>query len=138
MSEHIINNNVGLNLSKSCMDDSPCLVCEYRNTEGGSCALLCLRLAAYNSGEPWEDKSFPYIIKQKTKEPKKEKNMKSAKVKNRNPNKSKPIKIPVIKLYMSKYPEIMDYISLEAEKFRLPQNHIFITLLSEAIANRKL
>ena len=114
--------------------NNPCINCP---SQEKGCDLLCLRLAAYNSGEPWEDKPFPYIAKQKTKEPEKEKNMKSTKIKNQNPNKSKPIKIPVIKLYMSKYPEIMGYISLEAEKFRLPQNHVLITLLSEAIAHRK-
>ena len=75
MSEHIINNNVSLNLPKSCMDDSPCLVCPHRDTEGNDCALLCLRLAAHSSGEPWEDKPLPYIAKQKTRKSKKGKDM---------------------------------------------------------------
>lgn len=54
-----------MNHSKEATNESPCLTCKYRDMEGGNCALLCLRLAAYNSGEPWEGKPLPYIAKQK-------------------------------------------------------------------------
>lgn len=48
-------------------NDSPCLVCPHRDTEGNSCSLLCLRLAAFNSGKDWEEEPLPYIAKQKKK-----------------------------------------------------------------------
>ena len=62
-----INPNI---LSKEAEDDSPCLDCPHRDMEGKKCALLCLRLAAHSSGQPWQDKPLPYIAKQKTKKKK--------------------------------------------------------------------
>ena len=46
---------------------SPCLTCPHRDMDKNNCALLCLRLAAYNSGEPWEGKPLPYIAKGRNK-----------------------------------------------------------------------
>lgn len=43
----------------------------------------------------------------------------------------------VFKIYMSKYPEIMQYITETAEKSLLPAKDIFVQLLSEAITARK-
>jgi len=51
-------------------DNSPCLDCPYRDMEGNKCALLCMRLAAHSSGQPWQNKPLPYIAKQKTKKKK--------------------------------------------------------------------
>lgn len=43
----------------------------------------------------------------------------------------------VIKLYMSKYPEIATYVFENAETFLLPARHVIMTLLAEAIIARK-
>ena len=43
---------------------SPCLSCPHRDMDKNKCSMLCLRLAAYNSGEPWERKPLPYIAPQ--------------------------------------------------------------------------
>ena len=43
---------------------SPCLSCPHRDMGRNKCSMLCLRLAAYNSGEPWEGKPLPYIAPQ--------------------------------------------------------------------------
>ena len=53
--------------NKNATSDNPCLKCPHRDTEGNSCSLLCLRLAAFNSGKDWEDEPLPYIAKQKKK-----------------------------------------------------------------------
>ena len=53
-------------LSKEAKTGSPCLECPHRDTGGNSCALLCLRLAAFNSGKDWEEEPLPYIAKRKT------------------------------------------------------------------------
>ena len=53
MASDTLNNN----------DRSPCLVCPHRDMDKNKCSLLCLRLAAYNSGEPWGRKPLPYIAK---------------------------------------------------------------------------
>ena len=47
------------------IDRSPCLSCPHRDMDKNKCSMLCLRLAAYSSGEPWEGKPLPYIAKQK-------------------------------------------------------------------------
>ncbi len=48
----------------NCTNRSPCLICPHRDMDKNKCSLLCLRLAAYNSGESWEGKPLPYIAKQ--------------------------------------------------------------------------
>jgi hypothetical protein len=53
------------------------------------------------------------------------------------PGPQKPNRDKVFKIYMSKYPEIAQYIVETAEKSLLPAKHIFIQLLSEAIIVRK-
>ena len=52
-------------------DRSPCLVCPHRDMDKNKCSLLCLRLAAYNSGKSWQDEPLPYIAKQEKKKVKK-------------------------------------------------------------------
>ena len=51
-------------LNNECLDRSPCLSCPHRDMDKNKCSMLCLRLAAYNSGEPWEGKPLPYIAPQ--------------------------------------------------------------------------
>lgn len=53
------------------------------------------------------------------------------------PKPKKPNRDKVFKLYMSKYPEIMQYITETAEKSLLPTKDVFVQLLSESIIARK-
>ena len=55
------------NTPNNAQTKTPCLVCPHRDTEGNSCALLCLRLAAFNSGKDWEEEPLPYISKHQKK-----------------------------------------------------------------------
>lgn len=49
----------------------------------------------------------------------------------------KPNRDKVFKIYMSEYPEIMEYITETAEKSLLPTKDVFVQLLSESIIARK-
>jgi hypothetical protein len=114
--------------SKEASTDSPCLICPHRDTGGNSCALLCLRLAAYNSGEDWKKEPLPYIAKQKKK--------KMVIQKSKLPRKARK-RAEIIKLTLCKYPEIWDVVFEMATTARLPIRHVIMTLLSEAITTRQ-
>lgn len=134
---------------------SPCLTCP-RHLQGldkKDCLDTCKRLEAYRNGQSWENEDMVKIddeippkntkrtVKssdtlQKTK--KKGGSMSKPKKMSLKPQRpKKPNRDKVFKLYMIKYPELMQYIIEVAEKSLLPTKDIFIQLLSEAIVARK-
>ena len=147
--------------------------------------MLCLRLAAYNSGEDWGKEPLPYIAKQKKKKvqspeiedpedwPEMTENIcvickknliynkrtktcsacyqqfrmgaidhptlgkwESSWIKHKKDDPATLKHPKVLKLYMTKSPEIIQYIVETAQKSLLSVNHIAISLLSEAIIAR--
>lgn len=146
--------------------ESPCLKCARKDKNKIRCAKKCPAIKEYNEVrdtistleethvarivERISKLAEEYVEKLKfDKKPEKRKYVKRKKKNKEHAQEKEQIKKPeqtvkqdsanpdVIKLYMSKYPEIATYVFEDAETFLLPARHVIMTLLAEAIIARK-